>query len=159
MNDRPREEEFTYSAPGCLAPQSDWKHGWKLMDQLFHHSRQQAAERIKTEFIDACDEDELSSLSDVLTRRSNDWDFIEKFTHLYQVWRILLKLFSCNVLKHNFIFKAARGVQQTQISEKVDRLSRLEAIQKGLMESVDDPDSPSPLIQVPIQFIHLSYFI
>ena len=85
MNDRPREEEFNYSAPGCLAPQSDWKHGWKLMEQLFHHSRQQAAERITTEFIDACDEDESSSLSDILTRRSNDWDFVEKFTHLYQV--------------------------------------------------------------------------
>ena len=55
------------------------------MEQLFHHSRQQAAERITTEFIDACDEDESSSLSDILTRRSNDWDFVEKFTHLYQV--------------------------------------------------------------------------
>ena len=42
----------------------------------------------------------------------------------------------------------ARGVQQTQTSGKVDRLSRLEAIQKSLMESVDDSDSPSPLIQV-----------
>ena len=91
------KEEFNYSAPGCLAPQSDWKHGWKLMEQLFHKSRQQAAERITSELIEACNEDDQSSLAHVLTRRSNDWDFIERFTHLYQVRKYYFIIFILNL--------------------------------------------------------------
>ena len=82
------------TAPGCLAPQTDLNDGWDIMDHLFQENAQQASEWFKNVLKDSLEElNDLQTLSDVINQCSKDWDFIEKFPHVYQVilyWFILL---------------------------------------------------------------------
>ena len=71
---------------GCLAPQSDWNNGWTMMEHLFYENSQAAIEFLTEELRDALgDSTDHENLVDVLSRCKKDWDFIEKFTLLYQV--------------------------------------------------------------------------
>ena len=81
MTDTPGAEMTV--APGCLAPQADWNNGWKTMEHLFRVNVQQASERITEELLDAGDSHQ--PLGDFLDEHKKDWEFIEQFTHLYQV--------------------------------------------------------------------------
>lgn len=84
MTDKP-EADLTV-ASGCLAPQSDWGSGWKTMQQLFHQNPQKGLERVTEDILQAGDSHQ--PLEDFLDKHSNDWDFIEQFTHLFQVYLI-----------------------------------------------------------------------
>lgn len=82
------------AAPGCLAPQTDWNNGWKMMEHLFYYNSPKAVELLTEEIRevlqDSTDHDQL--LADVINRCSKDWEFIEKFTHLYQVNHYFISL-------------------------------------------------------------------
>ncbi|EFX74459.1 hypothetical protein DAPPUDRAFT_307302 [Daphnia pulex] len=125
MSGKPQGDLTT--APGCLAPQTDWNDGWDMMDHLFHENSQQATEWFTDVLKDSLeDSNDLKNLDDVIHQCSKDWDFIEKFTHLYQI---------------------GYGVSQIQSNDEAKRMDYLEGIRKSLVECLDD-ESPSPLIQV-----------
>ncbi len=91
MSGKPQGDLTT--APGCLAPQTDWNDGWDMMDHLFHENSQQATEWFTDVLKDSLeDSNDLKNLGDVIHQCSKDWDFIEKFTHLYQVPQYLFIL-------------------------------------------------------------------
>lgn len=81
LSDKPGQDLTV--APGCLAPQSDWEAGWKTMDHLFGLSPQKGAERVAEELLEVGESHQ--PLVDFLDQHNNDLEFIEQFTHLYQV--------------------------------------------------------------------------
>nr|CAH0110281.1 unnamed protein product [Daphnia galeata] len=126
MSGKPQADWQT-TATGCLAPQTDWNDGWDMMDHLFHENLQQATEWFTDVLKDSLkDSNHLEKLDDLINQCSKDWDFIEKFTHLYQI---------------------GYGLCQIQSNNKARQMDVLEGIRKTLIENLDD-ESPSPLIQV-----------
>lgn len=71
------------TAPGCLAPQSDWIGTSKTMEHLFHLGHQEGMEYVSEDILQAGDSHQ--PLADFLDEHGNDWDFVEQFTHLLQV--------------------------------------------------------------------------
>lgn len=82
-----KRDELTVS-PGCIAPQTNWTEGWRIMDYLFHCEAEVAIEHITEEVRDA--HGDSRDLTTIIEECNNNWDFIEKFTHLYQVNHFLI---------------------------------------------------------------------
>ncbi|XP_057371018.1 sec1 family domain-containing protein 2-like isoform X1 [Daphnia carinata] len=115
------------TAPGCLAPQMDWNDGLEMMDHLFHDTQEQATEWFTAMLNDSLeDTNDFDKLSDLISHCNKNWDYIERFTHLYQIGYALWR---------------------TQKSHKAAQMNILEGIRKSLIEAFDG-ESPSPLIQV-----------
>ena len=70
--------------PGSLAQESNWESGWDVMEHLIYRSSQQAVDRITSDLVRTANVKNLP-LKDLLKQKRNDWEFIEQFTHLYQV--------------------------------------------------------------------------
>lgn len=99
-------------APGSLAPESNWEKAMDVMQQLIHKPAVQASEKIAHQ---------------TATMNHDDWDFIEKDTHLYQV---------------------SLAISRANESSKAQHVDNLESIQKELCLSLEDKQSPSPLVQI-----------
>ena len=98
MSGKPQADWQT-TATGCLAPQTDWNDGWDMMDHLFHENLQQATEWFTDVLKDSLkDSNDLEKLDDLINQCSKDWDFIEKFTHLYPVLRFLKNFMNMNCI-------------------------------------------------------------
>ena len=86
IDDSATKTDFT-RAPGSLAPESDWQEGWDRMEQLILQPAGEAAQKIIGDVKRIVPvADGVDQVEDILKRAFNDdWQLIEKHTHLYQV--------------------------------------------------------------------------
>ena len=120
MSNKAGESDMTCS-PGCLAPQQiDRAESSSFMDWLFDRSVQKGTEQIRAALTAASGDDDFER---VLQERSSDWNFIEENVHLLQIAAACARM-------------------------NTDRMDNLLSLQKGLVQLLDDPGSPSPLNQI-----------
>lgn len=72
-------------APGCLAPQMNFNDGWNTMGRLFHECSREAIDSFMNDIKDALEISNDDQSVDLVSQCNKNWDFIEKYTHLYQV--------------------------------------------------------------------------
>jgi len=128
IDDSATKTDFT-RAPGSLAPESDWQEGWDRMEQLILQPAGEAAQKIIGDVKRIVPvADGVDQVEDILKRAFNDdWQLIEKHTHLYQV---------------------ATAISRADGRSRSQRMQHLEAIQKELCLCFEDKQSPSPLVQI-----------
>ncbi len=94
------------AAHGCLAPQTEWNNGWKMMEHLFYDNSPKAVDLFTEEIREVLQDSTDHLLADIINRCSRDWEFIEKFTHLYQVNLYFLSLINVHfIFVKNLIFR------------------------------------------------------
>ena len=71
---------------GCLAPQINFNESWDSMEHLFHEQSDEAIPFFIGELKKASVNSSVDDLAELVNQCDGNWDFIEKFPHLFQVF-------------------------------------------------------------------------